>query len=181
MARSSLIHSTAAAPSLICDELPAVWMPPGITGLRVASLSAVVSRRPWSRVTVTAVPSASVTSTGMISRSKRPSSVARSAFCCEMRPSMSTRSRVMPRRWAMRSAAPNWSGMSMLKSAGFDEPLMNVVSSTRGTLAPSHTLLMCSTPQAMPTSMAPAEMRLAIMWLACCDEPHWQSMVVPAT
>ena len=30
---SSSIHSTAAAPSEICDDVPAVWMPPSITGL----------------------------------------------------------------------------------------------------------------------------------------------------
>ena len=40
---------------------------------------------------------------------------------------------------------------------------------------------MASTPQAMPASIAPAAMRLATKWLACCDEPHWQSTVVAAT
>ncbi len=40
---------------------------------------------------------------------------------------------------------------------------------------------MVSTPQPMVVSAAPAEMRLAAMWFACCDEPHWQSMVVAAT
>jgi hypothetical protein len=36
-------------------------------------------------------------------------------------------------------------------------------------------------PQATPTSMAPAETRPATKWLACCDDPHWQSTVVQAT
>ena len=48
-------------------------------------------------------------------------------------------------------------------------------------LAPSGTRLMASTPQATPTSMASAATRLFTKWLACCDDPHWQSMVVAAT
>jgi hypothetical protein len=40
---------------------------------------------------------------------------------------------------------------------------------------------MASMPQAMPTSMAPAAMSPATKWLACCDDPHWQSTVVHAT
>ena len=39
---------------------------------------------------------------------------------------------------------------------------------------------MASTPQAMPTSMASAAIRLAMKWLACWAEPHWQSTVVAA-
>ena len=42
------------------EELPAVWMPSGATGLRPASASALVSRRPWSRVTTTVSPVGSV-------------------------------------------------------------------------------------------------------------------------
>jgi hypothetical protein len=30
-------------------------------------------------------------------------------------------------------------------------------------------------------SIASAAMRLFAMWFACCDEPHWQSIVVAAT
>ncbi len=39
---------------------------------------------------------------------------------------------------------------------------------------------MASTPQAMPTSTAPAATSPATMWLACWEEPHWQSTVVAA-
>ena len=46
---SSLIQSTAAAPSEICDDEPAVCFEPSTTGLSFASPSIVVSRRPWSR------------------------------------------------------------------------------------------------------------------------------------
>src|ERR1022692_737944 len=48
------------------------------------------------------------------------------------------------------------------------------------TLAPSRTRRMASTPQAIPTSMAPAPTRLATKWFACWAEPHWQSTVVAA-
>ncbi len=51
---SAVISRTAAAPSLICDALPAVWKAGSrsSTGLRLASASSVVSRRPSSRVIV---------------------------------------------------------------------------------------------------------------------------------
>ena len=68
--------STAAAPSVICDELPAVITPSGLNaGFSVASFSSVVSGRmpsSWSTMRLAVV--GSVTSTGTISRSKRPSS-----------------------------------------------------------------------------------------------------------
>ena len=47
--------------------------------------------------------------------------------------------------------------------------------------APRGIRLMASIPQAIPISMASAAIRLLTKWLACCDEPHWQSMVVAAT
>ena len=50
-ARPARISSTAAEPSLICDELPAVCTPPSITGLRPARPSAVVGLMPPSRTT----------------------------------------------------------------------------------------------------------------------------------
>ena len=81
-------------------------------------------------------------------------------------------SRVMPRRFAIRSAASNWLGMSMSHDAGRRGP------ASVPTLAPSGTWLICSTPQATPMSMAPVAISPAIRWLACCAEPHWQSMVV---
>ena len=48
-------------------------------------------------------------------------------------------------------------------------------------LAPSGTRLIASTPQPIAESMAPAAMRLLTKWLACWDDPHWQSTVVAAT
>ena len=71
--------STAAAPSVICDDVPAVWTPSGrATGFSAASASSEVSRRPSSRATWCVVPvglpsSRSGASIGTTSRSKRPS------------------------------------------------------------------------------------------------------------
>ena len=53
-AASSLVTSTAAAPSLICDEFPAVITPSGLNaGLSAASRSAVVSGRMPSSTVIT--------------------------------------------------------------------------------------------------------------------------------
>ena len=73
---SALMTSTADAPSVICDELPAVILPSSLNaGLSLASVSAVVpSRIPSSRVIISALPSTSI-GTGTISLSNRPSSV----------------------------------------------------------------------------------------------------------
>ena len=84
-------------------------------------------------------------------------------------------SRVKPRFSAMRSAAPNWFGMSHGNSPGGRD-----VPGPLRTFAPSGTRLIASTPQPMPTSMAPASMRPATKWFACWAEPHWQSTVVHA-
>ena len=67
------MSSTAAAPSEICDELPAVILPSGLNaGLSCESFSRLVSgRMPWSVTYVSPL-----TWNGTISRSKRPSSVA---------------------------------------------------------------------------------------------------------
>ncbi len=102
-ATSSSMISTAEAPSLICDDVPAVCRPSGRTGFSPASPSSVVSRRPWSvstsRVAPVGLPSASSSGASMaaISRLKRPSSTAARAFCCEARPKASRSSRVRPR------------------------------------------------------------------------------------
>ena len=98
---SRAMSSTAAAPSEICDELPAVTVPSSLNaGLSAASASRVVSRRmPWS--VARSSPSAS---SGMISRSKRPSSVARTASWCERRPRASCSERGISHCFAISSA-----------------------------------------------------------------------------
>lgn len=106
---SSSIHSTAAAPSEICDDVPAVWIPPSRTGFSALRPDRVVSRRPWSREMVTRsdvgclFSSSAGASIGEISRSNRPSSQACLARACELKPNSSISSRVMPRRLAIRS------------------------------------------------------------------------------
>ena len=175
------IQRTAAAPSEICDEVPAVWMPSSSTGFSRWSPSLVVSRRPWSRRTVVrssvGFPSSPTTgaSMGTTSASNLPSAHARAAFCCDRSPRPSMSSRVMPRLFAIRSAARNWLGESQGHSGGRGEP------GPLTPLAPSGTRLIASTPQAMPMSIAPAMTRLATKLLACWPEPHWQSTVVAAT
>ena len=121
MARSSDIHSTAAAPSEICDELPAWCIPSGSTGFSLARPSAVVSRGPWSLLMTSRSPECSPrgpssptmgASIETISRAKRSSATATAAFFWDSSPSQSTSARVMPYLSAIRSAAVNWSGMS---------------------------------------------------------------------
>ena len=77
LALSSLMIRTAAAPSEICDELPAVTSPSILkAGWRVASFSSEVSRRIPSSWRTSSAPDSPLTVTGTIWESKRPSSVA---------------------------------------------------------------------------------------------------------
>ena len=94
---SSLMISTAAAPSVICDEFAAVITPSGLNaGLSCASFSSDVSgRMPSSRLTIS-VPDSVGTVIGSISRSNRPSSVARAARRCDSTENASFCSREMP-------------------------------------------------------------------------------------
>ena len=94
--------SRAAAPSEICDELPAVSSPSGRkTGCRAASASSLVpGRMPSSRSITRSAPSASRTATGTISPAKRPSSVARCARRCDSAAKRSIASRPTPQRSA---------------------------------------------------------------------------------
>jgi hypothetical protein len=106
LAFSSLMISRAAAPSLICEELPAVTFPSGLkAGFRVASFSTLESgRTPSSRSKMP--PSAPVT--GMISFSKRPSSMARAARWCDCTAKASSSSRDRPHLSAISSAEMPW-------------------------------------------------------------------------
>ena len=90
-ARSAATTMAAAAPSLICDELPAVTVPPARkAGRSPASAAADVSRRgPSSTSRVVSVtcgaplpppaPSTLRTGTGTVSSAKRPASIAATA------------------------------------------------------------------------------------------------------
>ena len=51
----------------------------------------------------------------------------------------------------------------------------------RITGVPIGTRVMLSTPAAMTTSWVPLITACAAKWSACCDEPHWRSMVTAGT
>ena len=111
---AAVISSTAAAPSVIWEDEPAVCTPfSRPTGLSLANASSDVSRSPSSRVTVcvlsVGLPSSSTSgaSTGVTSRSNRPSAHARCARVCDSSPKRSQSSRVTPHFSAMRSAPSN--------------------------------------------------------------------------
>ena len=98
----SLMTTTAAAPSLSGQQLPAVMVPfSRKTGLRACTPSSVTPGRGPSSL-LTTVPSARVT--GAISRSKKPSAMAFSARFWLVTPHSSCRSREMPRSVATFSA-----------------------------------------------------------------------------
>lgn len=67
---------------------------------------------------------------------------------------------------AIRSAAVNWSGMSMSQDSA------RILDRSGPALAPRPGQLIASMPQAMPTSMAPVAISPAIRWLACWALPH---------
>ena len=84
--------TTAAAPSLSGQQLPAVMRPSGRnTGLSVDTASRVTPGRGPSSVDTT-VPSGSVT--GVISRAQNPSAMAFSARFCDRTPNSSISSRL---------------------------------------------------------------------------------------
>ena len=97
-ARSSLVTTTQAAPSLICEALPAVTVPPCLKiGLSAARRSRLVSGRgPSSAWMVTGSPLGWGTSTVTISSSKRPASAAAMARRCDSSANASWSSRETP-------------------------------------------------------------------------------------
>ena len=98
----SLMITTAAAPSLSGQQLPAVTVPSGRnTGCSVATFSSVVPARGPSSA-VTTVPSGRVS--GVMSRCQKPLASAFSARFCDRTPNSSCACRVMPRNCATFSA-----------------------------------------------------------------------------
>ncbi len=91
LALVSLMTSTAAAPSLSGQELPAVTPPPPKASGSSESFSRVEEARGPSSLATT-VPSGSVT--GTISRSKKPSSCDLTASSCERWANLSMSSRL---------------------------------------------------------------------------------------
>ncbi len=119
-ARSSEAMRTAAAPSVIWDELPAVMTPSGLNaGLSVASFSTVLSGRIPSSALTSCAPSGPVTVTGTISRSKRPSSRARAARRCDSTAKRSFSSREIPHFSEIISAEMPWGTRSGYRARSF--------------------------------------------------------------
>src|SRR5262245_38048481 len=177
LAASSLATSTAAAPSVIWEEFPAVTTPSGLNaGLSPASRSSVVSRRTPSSTTSRSPPS-SVAEMPTISRSNRPSSMARAARSCERRANASSSSRDRPHCSAIISADSPCGTRPGNRSC-----MRGPNGSLPGSMdAPIGTLVMFSTPAAITMSYAPASTPCAAKCSACCDDPHCRSTDVPGT
>ena len=112
-ALASLMTRTPEAPSVICDELPAVTLPFSgrNAGFRLASVSTEESGRMPSSVVMSSsvsLRSSSFTATGMISRSKRPSAVAWAARWWDSAEKASRSSRLRPHCSAISSAPSPW-------------------------------------------------------------------------
>src|SRR6267378_2593578 len=103
-------RTTAAAPSLIPEALPAVTLPfLSKAGLRPFSASSVVPCRGYSSSAKTTVPLRLAISTGMISSLKRPALCAASVFCWLASANWSWSSRVTAYSFATFSAVtPMW-------------------------------------------------------------------------
>ena len=141
--------------------LPAVWMPSGSTGLERGERLRSRLPQPLIRVTTSRFAVGVLhRSTGMISRSKRPSVVAVIAFCCDTSPRKSTCSRVMPRLLGDAFGRRRTGPACPTGTRPAERPFGSVPSGA-STFAPSLTCAMCSTPHARPMSTAPAEIRLA--------------------
>ena len=107
----SVISTTAAAPSLIPEALPAVTVPPSRRklGRSFCSTSKVVPCLGYSSASTTVSPLRPGTLTATISSLKRPAFWAASAFCCEAAANLSWSIRVICHFCATFSAVlPMW-------------------------------------------------------------------------
>ena len=176
----SLAISTAAVPSQIWLELPAVTRPSGRNaGSSAASFSADVSRRGVSStanvVVAIAAPAgckSPATSTGTISRSNLPASIAAIARRCDSSEYSSSSARVIPHSSAIISAEIPCGTICQRscrrseRSPPFD---------------PIGTRDIISTPAETTTSSWPDQTAAAALKFVCIDDPHCRSTVVPLT
>ena len=112
----------------------------------------------------------------MISRSKRPSSVARAARCCERSAISSHSSRDTFHCSAISSALRPWwtTWWRSSSSGGNGVPRSSIIFA----FADSGMWPMCSTPPPMATSCTPVATSADAKFTACCADPHWRSIVV---
>ncbi len=169
---SRLISSTAAAPSEICDALPAVIFPSGLkAGLSwLRPSSDVPGRMPWSVISVS--PSIVICA---ISRSNRPSSVAFCASAWERTASSSSSERGIS-HWSAIISAPRPCPTMLCLSISFG---VKAAPNSCWVLRPAENGMwpMCSTPEPMITSWIPAAISAAENPTACWAEPHCRSTV----
>ena len=146
-------------------------------GCNDASFSSDVSRRGVSSTAKRTTAPPAPTSTGMISFSNLPSSVAATARRCDSSEYSSSDSRVRFHSSAITSAEIPCGTMgqrSPIFSFTAPQPM-----SPR--FDPIGTRVMCSTPAAMTTSRCPACTVDAALNAVCSDEPHCRSTVVAHT
>ena len=180
---SLVVISSAAAPSLICELLPAWITPSGRNaGLSLAMLSSVPPRRTPSSVSTT-VPSSSFT--GAICPANRPSSIAAAAFCVrgerelvELRRGTGPSARRSSRRRSPGSARPRRRRSRRPEPDGFGQ---DARSGPSAPMEPIGTRLIDSTPPATTTSYWPLTRPAAAKCTDCWLEPHCRSTVTPGT
>mmetsp|Transcript_35910 Transcript_35910/g.73796 ORF Transcript_35910/g.73796 Transcript_35910/m.73796 type:complete len:233 (+) Transcript_35910:325-1023(+) len=173
------MRTTAEAPSETCEAFPAVVEPPFLkTGLSLASFSKVEPSRGPSSLVITisfSFPSASstVTLTGTISRSKRPSFWARSAFMCDSTAKRSCTSRETPYFSATFSEVTPMALNCSLAMGCWKASDMFIGGSDDGSPG-APPLVIDSTPPPMPASIDPHLMAWAIWVTASSPEAHWR-------
>ena len=193
-ARSRDASSTAAAPSLSPDALPAVTVPPCLrnAGRSAASSAAVVSGRGCSSVSnVRSAPFACGTSTGTSSAAKRPAACAAAQRRWLSSANASCASRVTP-YFSATSSAVSPSGCVPCSASIFGftnrQPsvLSCMVTSPRGNASLALAITsgardIDSTPPAITSSASPAAMARAPAITASRPEPHSRLTVAPGT
>ena len=193
LAASASTRSTAAAPSLMPELLPAVTEPPARNaGRSAASASGVLSGRGCSsRSTRVTEPLRPGTLTATSWPAKRPASMAAPARRWLSAANASCRSRETAHWSATRSAvSPSEIGGYVACIAGLTKRQPRVVSSivraprsyaASGLSITNGARVIDSTPPAMNTSPSPAPIACAAVFTACSPEPHSRLTVWPAT
>ena len=176
LAFSSLMMSTAEAPSVICEELPAVITPsPFKTGLSPPSASTVVARMPRSSSTRPAV-GLDLDRDDLVREAALPPGAAARSLAATART-----------RRARRGRAPHFSAISSAEMPWASRPRLAIAFGDGGRTArrtpwpieaPSGIRVIDSTPPARRCRCA-GEHGLRGEVDACWLEPHWRSMVVP--
>ena len=174
---SRSISTTAAAPSLMPDALPAVTVPSlRNTGRSFARSSTVASARGCSSVSNTVSPRRVFILTGRICCLNRPSDIARDARRCDSSASASWSPRVI---WWLSARFSAVSPMWMLSNGSCSAASIMSTIAASPMRAPQRTpcarygaRLMLSAPPPTAMSVSPSMMVCAADTIACRPEPH---------